>query len=168
MSVRAFVPWPDRRLRSIAAPVETVDDALRALWDDMLDTMYAMPGIGLAAPQIGVLKRVAVVDADPGKGRAVRMADPEIIALSEKFSETEEASPNLPGVSVKVRRPRALTVSFVDQTGMRVRKDFVGLWATSVQHQIDHLNGRMYFDNLSATKRRMLLARAEKLARRAG
>lgn len=168
MTIRPFIAWPDKRLRSVAQAVGTVDDGIRALWQDMLDTMYAMPGIGLAAPQIGVMKRLAVVDAEPGKGRALRLADPEVIALSEKFSDTDEASPNLPGVSARIRRPRALTVSYIDPSGMRVRKDFVGLWATSVQHQIDHLNGRMFFDNLSATKRKMLLARAAKLAKRTG
>jgi len=168
MAVRPFIPWPDKRLRSVADPVGIVDDDIRALWVDMADSMYAMPGIGLAAPQIGVLKRVAVVDCSNGKGQIVKMADPEILHLSEKLSEQGEASPNLPGVSAKVSRPRALTVTYLDETGTRVRKDFVGLWATSVQHQIDHLNGKMYFDRLSAVKRKMLLAKAVKLARRGG
>ncbi len=166
MAVRAFVAWPDKRLQSVATPVGPVTDAVRALWDDMLETMYAMPGIGLAAPQIGVMQRLAVVDCSGGAGKAIRMADPEVIHVSDKPSDQEEASPNLPGVSAKITRPRALTVTYVDETGTRVRKDFVGLWATSVQHQIDHLNGSMYFDRLSAVKRRMLLAKAAKLAKR--
>lgn len=168
MTVRKFLPWPDKRLRSAASPVNGVDDDLRLLWADMLDTMYAMPGIGLAAPQIGVMQRVAVVDCSTDKKQPLKMANPEILHLSEKFAEEVEASPNLPGVHAKIRRPRALTVTYLDHTGTRVRKDFVGLWATSVQHQIDHLNGRMYFDNLSAVKRKMLLARALKLAKRDG
>lgn len=168
MSVRQFVLWPDKRLKTRAEPIGTVDDSIQALWNEMAEAMYAMPGVGLAAPQIGVLKRVAVVDCSNGKGAIVKMANPEIIDLSEKFAEHEEASPNLPGVSAKIRRPRALTVSYLDSHGVRVRKDFVGLWAASVQHQIDHLNGRMYFDNLSAVKRKMLLARASKLSKREG
>ncbi len=166
MAVRPFVPWPDQRLRSVAEPVGVLTDQVRALWDDMIETMYAMPGIGLAAPQIGVMQRLAVVDCSQGKGQVVRMADPEILHVSEKLVPHDEASPNLPGASAKIIRPRGLTVSFIDHHGIRVRQDFVGLWAVSVQHQIDHLNGRMYFDNLSAVKRKMLLAKAAKLAKR--
>ena len=80
--------------------------------------------------------------------------------------EYTEASPNLPGVSSKIWRPRGVTVAYLDKIGTRVRKDFVGLWATSLQHQIDHLNGKMYFDNLSQVKRKMLIAKAKKLAKR--
>ena len=167
MTVRPFIPWPDQRLRTVCAPVEAVTDEVRAVWDDMLDTMYAMPGVGLAACQIGVMQRLAVVDASDAGDKPIRMANPEILDASVKLRERTEASPNLPGVSAKIARPRGVTVSYLDETGMRVRKDLVGLWATSVQHQIDHLNGRMYFDNLSAVKRRMLIAKAQKKARRA-
>jgi peptide deformylase len=166
MAVRSFLSWPDQRLRRAAAPVAAVDDAVRAIWTDMLDSMYAMPGVGLAAPQIGVMQRLAVVDCSDGRDKPLRMANPELLHVSEKFSETEEASPNLPGVSARVKRPRGITVSFMDHHGMQVRQDFVGLWAVSIQHQIDHLNGRMYFDRLSGVKRQMLLAKAAKLARR--
>lgn len=168
MTVRAFLPWPDVRLRQVALPVDAVTDDIRSLWDDMLDSMYAMPGVGLAAPQIGVMRRLAVVDAEPAKRQPLCMANPEIIDASLKFAEHDEASPNLPGVSARISRPRGVSVSYLDRDGNRVQKDLVGLWATSVQHQIDHLNGRMYFDRLSAVKRRMLLAKAAKLNRRAG
>ncbi len=168
MAVRRFVAWPDQRLRSGAVVVGAVDDDIRALWRDMIDTMYAMPGIGLAAPQIGAMQRLAVVDCSDDKDQAIRMADPEILHLSGKFAEYDEASPNLPGVSARIRRPRALRVSYLNHRGQRLEKDFVGLWATSVQHQIDHLNGRMYFDHLSTLKRKMLLAKAAKLAKRGG
>jgi peptide deformylase len=166
MARRAFLPWGDSRLRKIAAPVDEVNDAVHALWADMLDTMYAMPGVGLAAPQIGEMVRLAVVDCSNAKDQPLRMANPEILHASGKMSEYDEASPNLPGVSAMIKRPRAVTVGFINSEGARVEQDFVGLWATSVQHQIDHLNGRMYFDHLSATKRRMLLAKAAKLARK--
>lgn len=160
--IRAFIPWPDKRLRMIAAPVSIVTTEIHSLWNDMLDSMYAMPGIGLAAPQIGVLERVAVVDCSNTKDQPIRMANPEILHQSGKFSEETEASPNLPGHSARIKRPRALTVVYLDENGAKVEKDFVGLWATSVQHQIDHLNGRMFFDNLSPVKRKMLLAKAAK------
>lgn len=128
----------------------------------MIDVMEAMPGVGLAAPQIGVLQRLAVVDASEKRGQAVRMANPEILHASEILREHDEASPCLPGVSAKIKRPRAVTVRFLNIDGKVEEKDFVGLWATSVQHQIDHLNGKMYFDRLSKVKRDMLLRRAKK------
>ena len=166
MTVRAFVPFPDKRLRTVCEPVAAVDDEVRAVWADMLETMYAMPGVGLAACQIGVMHRLAVVDASDAGNQPLRMANPEILDASVKLREHTEASPNLPGVSAKISRPRGVTVSYLDENGTKVRKDLVGLWATSVQHQIDHLNGRMYFDHLSAVKRKMLIAKAQKKARR--
>ncbi len=162
---RDFMMWPDRRLRTPAADVEAITDEIRAIWADMIETMDAMPGVGLAAPQIGVMLRLAVVDASDTRGQAIRMANPEIIAASDATNDHEEASPNLPGVWAKVTRPAQVTVAFTDHHGMRVRQDFTGLWATSVQHQIDHLAGRMYFDRLSKLKREMLLKRATKGAR---
>jgi peptide deformylase len=162
MAVRPFVPWPDQRLRTKAKPVETLSDEIHALWADMIETMYAMPGVGLAAPQIGVDLRVCVVDCSQKNDQPLRIADPEILHSSEKPSTEVEGSPNLPGISAKITRPRGVTVSYIDHFGFRVRKDFVGLWATSIQHQIDHLNGKMFFDNLSRTKREMLLKKARK------
>ncbi|MEY4695991.1 MAG: peptide deformylase, partial [Pseudomonadota bacterium] len=135
-------------------------------WDDMIDTMDAMPGYGLAAVQIGVPLRLAVVDCSDARGQAIRMANPEVLHASVQLREHEEASPNLPGVSAVIQRPRAVTVRFLNADGMVEERDFVHLWATSVQHQIDHLAGKMYFDHLSPLRRRMLLARAEKLRRR--
>lgn len=162
MSVRACLRWPDKRLRSVALPVTEVTEQICAIWDDMIDTMEAMPGVGLAAPQIGVLLRLAVVDASVERGQVVRMANPEILHASVKLRAHDEASPNLPNVSARIERPRAVTVAFMNPAGDREERDFVGLWATSVQHQIDHLNGRMYFDHLSTLKRDMLLRRARK------
>lgn len=164
MTVRAFVSWPDRRLSTPADPVDAVTDDIRAIWDDMIDTMEAMPGYGLAAPQIGVMLRLAVVDVTEERGRVIRLANPRIVAASDDISDFEEASPNLPGVSAKVTRPAAVTVTYLDETGAEVRKDFSGLWATSVQHQIDHLEGRLYIDRLSRTKRDMVLRKARKWA----
>jgi peptide deformylase len=166
MTVRPFVPWPDRRLRTPAAPVDSVTDAIRTLWADMIDTMEAMPGLGLAAPQIGVLLRVAVVDASDARGQAIRLANPEVIATSAAMRDYVEGSPNLPGVSAPVTRPREVTVRFLNAEGRIEERAFDGLWATSMQHQIDHLDGRMYFDRLSPLKRQMLIARSEKLRRR--
>lgn len=164
MTARTCLPWPDKRLRTAAAPVDEITDEIRTIWTDMIDTMEAMPGVGLAAPQIGVMLRLAVVDASESRGQAVRMANPEVLHTSVQPRVHEEASPNLPGVSAKIERPRAVTVRFLNEQGEVEERDFVGLWATSVQHQIDHLNGRMYFDRLSKVKRDMLLRKARKLA----
>ncbi|QXT39760.1 peptide deformylase [Gymnodinialimonas ceratoperidinii] len=162
MPVRPFVPYPDKRLRSAAAPVGTVTEAHREIWQDMIETMDAMPGVGLAAPQIGVMLRLAVVDASEERGQAIRMADPEIVSASEEVSTYPEGSPNLPGVNAKISRPARVTVAFTDHLGMRVRQEFEGLWATSVQHQIDHLNGKMYIDHLSRVKREMLVKKSRR------
>ena len=166
MARRPFLIWPDRRLSTPAAPVEAIDDAVRAIWQDMLDSMYAMPGVGLAAPQIGVARALAVVDCSPGMDEPVRMANPRVLHASVQMREHEEASPNLPGLSATVSRPRAVTVAYLDETGAEVERDFVGLWATSVQHQIDHLAGMLFVDRLKPVKRRMLLAKHAKNRRR--
>ncbi|GHG15707.1 peptide deformylase [Paracoccus aerius] len=166
MTVRAFLPYSDRRLHIPADPVEAVTETVRMIWDDMVDTMEAMPGVGLAAPQIGIMLRLAVVDASEKRGQAVRMANPEVLHASVQFRSHDEASPNLPGVFAPVSRPRAVTVRFLNEAGEVEERDFVGLWATSVQHQIDHLDGRMYVDHLSPLRRKMLVAKSAKLARR--
>jgi peptide deformylase len=153
-------------LRTPAAEVPAITDEVRQVWADMIDTMDAMPGYGLAAVQIGVPLRLAVVDCSDARGQAVRMANPEVLHASVQLREHEEASPNLPGVSAVISRPRAVTVRFLNAEGAVEERDFVGLWATSVQHQIDHLAGKMYFDHLSPLKRKMLVARVEKLGRR--
>ena len=139
---------------------------IRAIWAEMVQVMDAMPGYGLAAVQIGVPLRLAVVDCSETRGQAVLMANPEILHASGQMREHEEASPNLPGVSAVISRPRAVTVRYLNAEGAVEERDFVHLWATSVQHQVDHLNGKMYFDHLSPLKRKMLIAKAEKLRRR--
>ncbi len=165
MTIRSFVPYPDKRLRTAAEPVAEVNETVRMIWDDMVDTMDAMPGYGLAAPQIGIMLRLAVVDCSDKRGQAVKMANPELLHASVQFRKHQEASPNLPGISALVERPRAVTVRFLNEAGAVEERDFVGLWATSVQHQIDHLNGRMFIDHLSALRKRMLVQKAAKLAR---
>ena len=166
MTVRPCLPWPAQVLRQPAADVSEITDAVRALWADMVDTMEAMPGYGLAAVQIGVPLRLAVVDCSEARGEAVLMANPEVLHASVQFREHEEASPNLPGVSAVIRRPRAVTVRFLNAQGAVEERDFVNLWATSVQHQIDHLNGKVYVDHLTPLRRQMLVAKSAKLAKR--
>lgn len=165
MTVRPFLPYRDRRLHMPAEPVAAITETVRMIWDDMIDTMERMPGVGLAAPQIGIMLRLAVVDASTRRGEAVRMANAEILHESVQLRSHEEASPNLPGVSAMIERPRAVTVRFLNDAGEIEERDFVGLWATSVQHQIDHLDGRLYVDRLSPLRRKMLVARSAKLGR---
>ena len=166
MTVRRCLPWPNACLKTPAADVAEITDEVRAIWADMVDTMEAMPGYGLAAVQIGIPLRLAVVDCSETRGQAVLMANPEILHSSVQPRDHEEASPNLPGVSAVVTRPRAVTVRFLNAAGEVEERDFVHLWATSVQHQIDHLAGKMYFDHLSPLKRKMLLAKVDKLRKR--
>ena len=166
MAVRLCLPYPHPVLKAAAADVTAITDDIRAIWRDMVDTMEAMPGYGLAAVQIGVPLRLAVVDCSEARGQAVLMANPEILHASVQFRDHEEASPNLPGVSARIQRPRAVTVRYLNQDGVEEDRDFVGLWATSVQHQIDHLAGRMYVDHLTPLRRKMLVARSAKLDRR--
>ncbi len=163
MTVRPILTWPDKRLRTACVDVPEVNDEIRAIWQDMIDTMDAMPGVGLGAPQIGVLLRLAVVDTSEARNTRIRLANPEVIDASAIMNEHEEASPCLSGVSAKVSRPRGVRVRFMDEHGEIVERDFVGLDATSVQHQIDHLAGKLYVDRLSKMKRDMLLRRARKM-----
>ncbi|WP_435140513.1 peptide deformylase [Pseudopelagicola sp. nBUS_19] len=166
MTVRPCLKWPDKRLQMSAAPLETVNDEVLRVWDDLIDTMEAMPGVGMGANQIGILLRLIVVDASRERNQAVRMANPEILHTSVQMRQHEEASPNLPGVSAIIERSRAVTVKYMNPDGRTTEQDFVGLWATSIQHQIDHINGKMFFDHLSKVKRDMLIRKAKKLGQK--
>lgn len=163
MTTRPFVLWPDKRLRTAVPEVSEITDDIRAIWADMVETMEAMPGVGLAAPQIGVMLQLAVVDATPDRSRRILLANPVVLQASPEMNVYDEASPNLPGVSAKISRPKVVTVRYLDANGMITRTDFDGLEATSVQHQIDHLQGRMFFDRLGRVKRDMLLRKARKI-----
>lgn len=162
MTVRPFVSWPDKRLRTAVAEVAEITDEIRLIWADMVETMDAMPGVGLAAPQIGVMMQLAIVDASPDRKRRIFLANPTILSTSEEMNTHDEASPNLPGVSAIIKRPKNVSVRYLNEDGVITRGDFTGLEATSVQHQIDHLQGKMYFDNLGRVKRDMLLRKARK------
>jgi peptide deformylase len=116
----------------------------------------------LAAPQIGVMMQLAVVDASPDRKRRILLANPTILSTSEEMNTHDEASPNLPGVSAIIKRPKNVSVRYLNEDSVITRGDFTGLEATSVQHQIDHLQGKMYFDNLGRVKRDMLLRKSRK------
>jgi len=160
--MRNIVPWPNKVLRTPAESVGEITDEIRAIWDEMIEVMDAMPGYGLAAVQLGVPLRLAVVDASVERGQAIRLANPEILTTSPELRAHAEASPNLPGVHATLKRPAKVSVRFLNEDGVWDRKEFEGLWSTSVQHQIDHLEGKMFFDRLSRTRREMLLKKAQK------
>ncbi|MEM9139223.1 MAG: peptide deformylase [Pseudomonadota bacterium] len=162
MAPRPFVPYPHPCLSAPAAWVDAVDDGVRALWDEMLEAMYAMPGVGLAAPQLGVGLRLAVLDCSDSRDQPLRLANPEVLALAEEERTGTEGSPNLPGAWADVTRPAWVEVRYLDESGALVTQRFDRLWSASVQHQIDHHQGLMFFDRLSPLKRRRLLEKHRK------
>ncbi|MEM6664141.1 MAG: peptide deformylase [Pseudomonadota bacterium] len=163
---RPYVMYPDARLRAVAEPVDAVTDEVRAIWDEMLEAMYAMPGVGLAAPQLGIQLRLAVLDCSPAKTEPVRLANPVLISASDAFRKEVEGSPNLPGVADMVERPGEVSVRYLDEHGGEVERSFTDLWSASVQHQIDHLDGRLFFDRLTPARRQRLLAKYRKAAKK--
>ena len=167
MALRPILIHPDPRLKRRCAPVEAVDDRVRALIADMLETMYDAPGIGLAAPQLGVDARVVVMDC-AGREEApepLRLVNPEIVWSSEETNEHEEGCLSLPDVFGMVTRPERVRVRWLDETGAEREAEFDGIRATCVQHEIDHLNGRLFIDYLGTARRMMITEKMKKLKR---
>jgi peptide deformylase len=169
MAKLPIITAPDPRLKLKAKPVGQVDDEIRRLMDDMLETMYAAPGIGLAAPQVGVAKRVLVLDiAASGEGRKpLRLADPEIVWTSEETETYEEGCLSVPEHYADVERPAAIKVRYRDYDNALVELDAQGLLATCLQHEMDHLDGVLFIDHISSLKRNIILrklAKAKRLA----
>jgi len=159
---------PDPRLKKLCAPVTDMTDELRALADDMLTTMYDAPGIGLAAPQIGVLSRLVVMDCikeDGEKPRPLIMFNPEVIATSEEQSTYEEGCLSIPEQYADVTRPAEVDVRWIDREGNEQTETFSKLWATCVQHEIDHLDGKLFIDYLKPLRRQMITRKMTKLKR---
>jgi peptide deformylase len=167
MAVLPIITAPDPRLKLKCDPVEAVDSAIAKLMDDMLDTMYLAPGIGLAAPQVGVTKRVLVVDTSPKEGprRPIRMANPEILWRSEEFLNYEEGCLSLPEQFAEVQRPGKVRIRYLDETNAACELEAEDLLATCVQHEMDHLDGIIFVDHISALKRRMILRKLSKMKR---
>ena len=128
--------------------------------------MYAMLGIGLAAPQLGIGLRLAVVDCSDSRDQPVRLANPELVSTSEVMRKGPEGSPNIPGFVEEVERPIRATVRFLNADGEQEEREFANLWAASVQHQIDHLNGKLFVDRLPPLRRRRLLEKHRKAMRK--
>ncbi len=167
MAIRKIVKLPDPILKKISQPVERVDDELRDLADDMIATMYDAPGIGLAAVQIGVLRRLLVVDiAKEEEPRSPQVfINPEIIWSSEELSEYEEGCLSIPEVFDNIQRPAEVRVSYLDRDGKPHETRYDGLMATVLQHEIDHLNGILFIDYLSRLKRGTIVRKFTKQAR---
>ena len=172
MAKRPILTLPDPRLRAVADPVVQIDAEIRQLVRDMLETMYDAPGIGLAAPQVGELKRIVVMDLareDEPKAPLV-MINPEILKFSEETVTTEEGCLSIPELYYDVERPAEVTVRFTDLEGNTVEREATERFAICVQHELDHLDGVLYIDYLSRLKRDRVLKKfqkAERLARRA-
>jgi peptide deformylase len=167
MTVRPIVKLPDPVLKKVSDPVERVDDELRGLVDDMLETMYDAPGIGLAAIQIGIPRRLLVIDLakedQPKDPHA--FINPEIVWSSDDTSVYEEGCLSIPDVFYDVERPAEVKVRYLDRDGKQQEMDCSGLMATCIQHEIDHLNGVLFIDHLSRLKRSMVVRKFTKMAR---
>ena len=167
MALLPIIIAPDPRLKLVCEPVATVDAGVRRLMDDMLETMHDAPGIGLAAPQVGVTKRVIVVDiAAPEEApRPHCMANPRLLAASEETAPHEEGCLSFPDQFAEVVRPERAAIAYLDETGAERIVEAEGLLATCIQHEMDHLDGILFIDHLTGLKRSMILRRLAKARR---
>jgi len=169
MALREILIVPDPLLKQVSKPVDRVDDDLRALMDDMLETMYAAPGIGLAAIQIGVPKRVIVMDiAKQDEPKAPRyFVNPEILWASEETAPYEEGCLSVPEIYDEVERPARVKIRYLNYAGEPVEEDAEGLFAVCIQHEMDHLDGVLFIDHLSRLKREQAVKKVKKQAKAA-
>jgi peptide deformylase len=168
MALKEIIIHPDPRLKAEARPVEDISKDLQRLADDMLETMYDAPGIGLAAPQVGIMQRMLVMDCVKEEGETPRplvLINPEVISVSEELNVYEEGCLSIPDQYADVTRPAVARVAWTDLSGARQEEEFDGLWATCVQHEIDHLDGKLFIDYLKPLKRQMITRKMQKLKR---
>lgn len=169
MALRNILIHPDPRLKKVADPVVVVDDDLRRLADDMLETMYDAPGIGLAAPQVAVMSRMIVMDCvkdeEEAAPRPMVLINPKVVWLSEERNVYDEGCLSIPEQYAEVERPAEVEVEWMALDGQTMRERFDGLWATCVQHEIDHLDGKLFIDYLKPLKRQMITRKMQKLKR---
>ncbi len=171
MAIRDIVTLPDPILRKRSAPIETVDDEVRAFLDDMLQTMYHAPGIGLAAVQVGVLKRIVTIDTcrdeETEEHNPIFLINPEIVDRSDERSLYEEGCLSIPEYFAEIERPNTVRVRYVDYDGKQQEMSADGLLATVIQHEVDHLDGTLFIDHLSKLKRDLVVRKFTKAARQA-
>ena len=155
---------PDPRLQETSKPVTEINQKVKTLLDDMLETMYKSNGIGLAAPQVGILSRLIVMDCTEKdkKKKPLKFVNPEILETSSEKSEFEEGCLSLPAQFSKVERPKVVLVKYKDENGKHNEKRFYGLEATCLQHEIDHLNGKLFVDHISKLKRSRIIQKLQK------
>jgi peptide deformylase len=167
MAKLEIITLPDPILRKLSTPIERVDDALRRLADDMLETMYDAPGVGLAAVQVGIPRRLFVLDVaeEDEKPTPLVLFNPEIVALGSETRVHEEGCLSIPDFRVEIERPASLTLRYVDRDGNPREMDAEGLLATAIQHEINHLDGKLIIDFLSPLKRDMVVRKFKKQAR---
>jgi peptide deformylase len=164
--IRPILIHPDPRLKKLCDPVAEITDEVRQLAADMLETMYDAPGIGLAAPQVGVTRRLIVMDCNKeGPPEPLALVNPQVIWSSEDQTVYEEGCLSIPDIYNDVTRPAEVTVRWTDLDGRAQERQFSGLWATCVQHEIDHLDGKLFIDYLGPLKRQMITRKMEKLKR---
>lgn len=170
MTIKPLIILPDPVLRQVSTPIETIDADIRRLADDMLETMYDAPGIGLAAIQIGVAKRMLVLDVSKEGDDKTPLVfiNPEIVASSDERSVYEEGCLSIPDFYAEVERPAAITVKHLDRDGKEQMIEADGLLATCLQHEIDHLNGVLFIDHISKLKRDMVIRKFTKAAKTRG
>ena len=161
MAKLTILEFPDPRLRTRAAPVRAVDDRIRKLIDDMFETMYAAPGVGLAATQVDVHERVIVIDISEDRSQPITLINPELI-VREGLEEMEEGCLSVPGIFDKVRRAQRIRVRTLDRDGQAQEFDADGLLAVCIQHEMDHLEGKLFVDYLSELKRTRIRKKLEK------
>ena len=166
MTELSILLHPDPRLKKISTQVTNIDESIKKLCLDMIDTMYNHSGVGLAAPQVGILKRVVVMDcSEEGEKSPVTLINPEIVWSSEEDSKFEEGCLSIPHIREEIKRPSSVQVKFTDISGISKESYFKGLWATCIQHEIDHLNGVLFIDHLPLLKQKMVKKRLTKLAK---
>ena len=171
MTIRPFLPYSDRRLHIPAEPVQAITETVRMIWDDMIDTMDTMPGVGLAAPQVGVSSRLYVMDCekDPDAPRQpIAMLNPEITWRSEALNTYEEGCLSIPDHYADVTRPAEVRIRWLGLDGKTHEREFDGLWATCAQHEMDHLDGKLFIDYLGPIKRQLITRKMVKFKRERG
>lgn len=163
MAKLTILEYPDPRLRTIAEPVETVDDEVRAQIDDMFETMYAAPGIGLAATQVNIHKRIVTMDLSDDQNEPLVLINPEFEVLDDELHKYQEGCLSVPGFYENVKRPQKVKLKALDYNGEAYEMEAEGLLAVCIQHELDHLNGKLFVDYVSMLKRNRIKSKLEKL-----
>ncbi|HEA4454314.1 TPA: peptide deformylase [Proteus mirabilis] len=165
MAVLTLLHFPDERLRKVATPVEKVDDEIRTLIDDMIETIYAERGIGLAAPQVNVSKRIVVIDVSENRDQPIALINPEIISTEDEIMDMMDGCLSIPDSFAPTQRFRYLKVKALDRNGDEIELEAADLFAGCIQHELDHLNGKLFIDHLSPLKRQRIEKKQKKLSK---